>query len=128
MGSVVGTLADAREMHPELGPVKLIRLRAFRPFPAEALREACTGVSDLVVLDRAISPGGGGILGTEVSAVLFDMAERAARAQFRRRSRRPRHSAGHLPAPAANGRSQTPKAPRFAVFDVDLDKLPPEDR
>jgi pyruvate/2-oxoacid:ferredoxin oxidoreductase alpha subunit len=73
LGSVHGTLADARELHPELGPVKLIRLRSFRPFPTAALLQACAGLTDLVVLERALSPGGGGIVGVEVKAALLGL-------------------------------------------------------
>jgi pyruvate ferredoxin oxidoreductase alpha subunit len=126
LGSVIGTLADARDMHPELGPVKLIRLRAFRPFPTEALLQACAGLTDLVVLERALSPGGGGIVGVEVKAALLDM---------------PNPPRVHNFAVGLGGRdipldiyprllqtvgSQAPGP--FAIFDVDLGKLPLEDR
>jgi pyruvate ferredoxin oxidoreductase alpha subunit len=43
-------------------------LRCFRPFPADAIRAACAGLTDLVVLERALSPGSGGIVGSEVRA------------------------------------------------------------
>lgn len=126
LGSVIGTLADARDMHPELGPVKLIRLRAFRPFPTAALLQACEGLTDLVVLERALSPGGGGIVGVEVKAALFDM---------------PNPPRVHNFAVGLGGRDvpldiyprllqvvhSQPPGP-FAVFDVDTGKLPAEDR
>jgi pyruvate ferredoxin oxidoreductase alpha subunit len=126
LGSVIGTLADARDMHPELGLVKLIRLRAFRPFPTAALLEACAGLTDLVVLERALSPGGGGIVGVEVKAALFDM---------------PNPPRVHNFAVGLGGRDvpldiyprllqavhSQPPGP-FAVFDVDTGKLPAEDR
>lgn len=73
MGSVVATFQEAMESLPSKQKAKLIKLRAFRPFPAAALMAACEGLSDLVVVDRAISPGWGGILGGEVKAVLADM-------------------------------------------------------
>lgn len=48
-----------------------LRLRAFRPFPAEALRRfARPGVS-LAVVDRNYSPGGTGIFFEEVRAALY---------------------------------------------------------
>jgi pyruvate ferredoxin oxidoreductase alpha subunit len=68
LGSVVGTLEAARDHYPELPATRLITLRAFRPFPEQALREACEGLTDLVVLERAVSPGSGGIIGAEVRA------------------------------------------------------------
>jgi pyruvate ferredoxin oxidoreductase alpha subunit len=71
LGSVLGTLEDAMEAHPELPQARLIKLRAFRPFPAEALRQACKGLTHLIVFERAFSPGQGGIVGAEVKAALF---------------------------------------------------------
>ncbi len=75
IGSAVGTLLDAMDRYPELGPVKLIRLRCFRPFPFEALKAACAGLSEVVVLERAFSPGSGGIVATEVRAALSELPE-----------------------------------------------------
>jgi len=68
LGSVFGTLVEARDAFPRKNPPKLIKLRCFRPFPADALRAACKGVRTLIVLERALSPGGGGIVGDEVRA------------------------------------------------------------
>ena len=75
MGSTVGTMrAGMADFADEVGPARLIALRSFRPFPARALREAVDGLDHLIVIDRAISPGLGGILGVEVSAVLAGIA------------------------------------------------------
>jgi pyruvate ferredoxin oxidoreductase alpha subunit len=126
LGSVIGTLADAREMHPELGPVKLIRLRAFRPFPTEALLQACAGVTDLVVLERALSPGGGGIVGVEVKAALFDMPNPPRVHNFAVGLGGRDIPLDIYPRLLQTVRTQPPGP--FAVFDVELDKLPAEDR
>ncbi|MCA1907612.1 MAG: hypothetical protein LDL39_04550 [Magnetospirillum sp.] len=69
MGSVVSTFREAMEC---LGadPARLIALRAFRPLPVDAIRAACAGLSHLVVVDRALSPGFGGIVGGEIKAAL----------------------------------------------------------
>jgi pyruvate ferredoxin oxidoreductase alpha subunit len=75
LGSVYGTLSEARDEYDDLPATKLIKLRAYRPFPAEALREACTGLSDLIVLERALSPGMGGIVSSEVQVALTSMTE-----------------------------------------------------
>ena len=57
MGSVVGTMmAGYDAFKDEVGPARIVKLRAFRPFPAKALRDALKGVEKLVVIDRAISP------------------------------------------------------------------------
>ncbi len=73
IGSIAGTLQAAMEAFPDQPATRLIKLRAFRPFPAAALREACQGLTDLIVLERALSPGAGGIVGTEVRAALTEM-------------------------------------------------------
>jgi len=74
MGSVVSTFREAMDC---LGaePARLIALRAFRPLPVEAIHAACAGLSHLVVVDRAISPGFGGIVGGEIKAALCGMAD-----------------------------------------------------
>lgn len=73
IGSMTGTFREAREQFDNLPAVRLIRLRCFRPFPVARLREACAGLKQLVVVERALSPGGGGIIGAELKAALYDM-------------------------------------------------------
>ena len=54
-----------------------IRLRLWRPFPFEELREAVKDADVLIVLDRAISSGGpGGPLASEVKAAFYDQAKK----------------------------------------------------
>ncbi|KPK37468.1 MAG: pyruvate ferredoxin oxidoreductase [Gammaproteobacteria bacterium SG8_47] len=126
LGSVIGTLADAREVYPELPPVKLIRLRAYRPLPMQAIQAACAGLDELIVLERALSLGSGGIVGPEVRAALCEI------------DRPPRI---HNFAIGLGGRdipldiyprlvqaTRAPEHARFEVFDVELQKLPEEDR
>ncbi len=126
LGSVIGTLADAREMHPELGPVKLIRLRSFRPFPIEALLRACAGLTDLVVLERALSPGGGGIVGVEVKAALLGLPNPPRVHNFAVGLGGRDVPLDTYPRLIETVRAQAPEP--FALFDVDTGKLPPEDR
>jgi pyruvate ferredoxin oxidoreductase alpha subunit len=71
LGSVLGTLEDSMDANTELPRARLIKLRAFRPFPVEALRQACAGLDRLIVFERAFSPGGGGIVAAEVKAALY---------------------------------------------------------
>ncbi|MGB5474246.1 MAG: pyruvate ferredoxin oxidoreductase [Gammaproteobacteria bacterium] len=75
LGSIAGTLTAAREHYQDLPATRLMALRTFRPFPAAAIREACAGLTDLVVLERALSPGSGGIVGTEIRAALTEMRD-----------------------------------------------------
>ncbi len=125
LGSVLGTLEAAlSEMQPQR-PVKLIHLRTFRPFPAEALRQVCAGLSDVIVLERAIAPGSGGIVGLEVVAALSQL-DRVPRV--------------HNCAAGLGGRdipmeilpqllSMIDDEDRsFRIIDVDVSKLPIEDR
>jgi pyruvate ferredoxin oxidoreductase alpha subunit len=123
LGSVVGTLADAMETLPGLEPVRLIDLRTFRPFPIQALRDACAGLDRLAVIERALSPGLGGIVGTEVKAALAG----------------PDAPAIYNFAVGLGGRDipldilprildSLEGEPGFAVLDAELHKLPEEDR
>jgi pyruvate/2-oxoacid:ferredoxin oxidoreductase alpha subunit len=72
MGSMCGTAREAVDAMRAAGEaVGLVKLRLFRPFPAQALRVALAGVPDIVVLDRNHSPGLGGILHQELRAALY---------------------------------------------------------
>lgn len=75
LGSIYGTLSEARDILVDLPATKLIKLRAYRPFPVDALRTACSGLSDLIVLERALSPGFGGIVASEVHSALAGMTQ-----------------------------------------------------
>jgi pyruvate ferredoxin oxidoreductase alpha subunit len=127
MGSTVGTMrAGMADFADTAGPARLIALRSFRPFPTQALREAVAGLDHLIVIDRAISPGLGGILGTEVSATLAGM-EGAPRVS--------NHALGlggrDIPETIYADLMATvhdPDAPAFSIFDAEMEKLAPEDR
>jgi pyruvate ferredoxin oxidoreductase alpha subunit len=73
LGSIVGTLSAASDTWTDLPATLLINLRAYRPFPVDALRHACSGLTDLIVLERALSPGFGGIVSAEVHVALAGM-------------------------------------------------------
>jgi pyruvate/2-oxoacid:ferredoxin oxidoreductase alpha subunit len=63
-----------REMRREGKKVGLIRIRMFRPFPAEDLRQLVRPSSRYIVLDRNVSFGAGGIFGQEIRAALNSQA------------------------------------------------------
>lgn len=125
MGSILGTLRAAMIEFPPEQPVKLIKLRCFRPFPSEAIQKACEGLSDLIVLERSLSPGGAtGIVSLEVGAALSKL-EKAPKL--------------HSLAVGLGGRdiplevlsktlAEYPKTGEFRIMDVNLNKLPEEDR
>jgi pyruvate ferredoxin oxidoreductase alpha subunit len=78
MGSSGETASVAiDEIRKEGMDVGQIRLRLWRPFPFEELREAIKDADILIVMDRAISYGGpGGPLASEVKAALYSQAKR----------------------------------------------------
>ncbi len=78
MGSVGETASVAiDEMRAEGQNVGQVRLRLWRPFPFEELRQALAGAEVIIVLDRAISFGGpGGPLASEVKAALYDQPDK----------------------------------------------------
>jgi len=126
IGSVLGTLLDAREVHPELGAVKLIKLRSMRPFPVDEMVGACAGLSDLIVLEPPLSPGGGGIIGAEVRAALFEAPSRPRVHNFAAGlggRDMPLEIYQRLLERIAQG-----AASHFAIFDLELEKLPPQER
>ncbi len=71
MGSISGTAKDAiDEMRAAGRKVGLLNIRMFRPFPTQEIADALKGVSTVAVLDKNISLGSGGAVGTEVKAAL----------------------------------------------------------
>jgi pyruvate/2-oxoacid:ferredoxin oxidoreductase alpha subunit len=56
--------------------VGLVKLRAFRPFPIEEVRDALKQARRVLVIDRNISFGHGGILAQEVRSALYPLERR----------------------------------------------------
>ena len=74
LGSMCGTAREAVDELRAAGvPAGLLKVRLFRPLPAQALRAALAGVRDVLVLDRNFSPGAGGVLHQELRGALFGM-------------------------------------------------------
>ena len=72
MGTVAGTLKDWADSRREQGDkIGVLKLRCFRPFPADELREALASAKRVVVLEKAVSVGGYGIVAAEVRAALY---------------------------------------------------------
>jgi pyruvate ferredoxin oxidoreductase alpha subunit len=78
MGSIGETASVAiDELRAEGMDVGQIRLRLWRPFPFEELREAVKDAEVLIVADRAISYGGpGGPVASEVKAAFYSQARK----------------------------------------------------
>jgi pyruvate ferredoxin oxidoreductase alpha subunit len=70
LGSSAGTAKDVvDDLRADGEQVGLLKLRSFRPFPADALRRLVSG-REVIVLDRADSPGGAPPLAAEVTFAL----------------------------------------------------------
>lgn len=126
IGSIQGTLRDAMDEYRDLPPAKIIRLRSYRPFPVDALKQAFEGLTDLVVLERAFSPGLGGIVGTEVRQVLTEMANPPRLFNFAL-------GLGGRDVPLSTYPKlieavQSTEPGRFSLFDAVLERLPEEER
>ena len=71
LGGLTGTAREAVNLLRRQGyRAGLLKIRLFRPFPAEILRNLLQGVPQIVVLDRNCAPGTGGTLGQEIKAAL----------------------------------------------------------
>ena len=74
LGSTAGTVKDVvDELRAEGERVGLLKIRSFRPFPAGELRSLLDGRDEVVVLDRADSPGGAPPLAADVAFALADL-------------------------------------------------------
>jgi len=69
MGSTMGAVRDAVDVLRAQGQsVGALRLRCFRPFPAQKLIAKLRGVKHVIVLEKAFSAGAGGIVAVELRA------------------------------------------------------------
>jgi pyruvate ferredoxin oxidoreductase alpha subunit len=68
LGSVLGTIKDAAdELRADGLRAGVLGIGTFRPFPADAVREALgAGRRHVVVIERAVAPGSGGIVTADV--------------------------------------------------------------
>jgi pyruvate ferredoxin oxidoreductase alpha subunit len=71
LGSVLGTIEDVvDELRDEGRRIGALGITCFRPFPLEEIREALTGATRIVVVERAFAVGIGGIVGQNVRLAL----------------------------------------------------------
>jgi pyruvate/2-oxoacid:ferredoxin oxidoreductase alpha subunit len=73
-GTLAGTVKAYLKEKGFAKGVGLVKMRLFRPFPGEALRRALAGFRAAVVIDRNLSPGGGGIFAQEIKSALYGSA------------------------------------------------------
>jgi pyruvate ferredoxin oxidoreductase alpha subunit len=83
MGSLIGTLKDVVDTLREKGEkVGLIKIRSFRPFPHEKIREVSANLKNLVVFDKSYSLGFGTILQQEVRSCFYRQKHQAVVSGF----------------------------------------------
>jgi len=71
LGSVLGTIKDTvDELRASGRKVGLLGITSFRPFPAAAVRDALGGARRVVVVERALAPGSGGIVTADIRAAV----------------------------------------------------------
>ncbi|MBP2333149.1 thiamine pyrophosphate-binding protein [Corynebacterium freneyi] len=71
LGSVTGTLRDVVDERREAGEkIGVLSLVSFRPFPSAAVREALSGATRFIVLEKAFSVGIGGIVSSHCRAAM----------------------------------------------------------
>jgi pyruvate ferredoxin oxidoreductase alpha subunit len=76
-GALTGTTREAVNMMREKGmKVGLVKLRVFRPFPKDALRQVLTADRSVIVLNRAISYGAQGTLSQELRSAFYNIPDR----------------------------------------------------
>ncbi|MDQ1250531.1 MAG: pyruvate ferredoxin oxidoreductase alpha subunit [Actinomycetota bacterium] len=73
LGSVLGTLADTvDELRADGHRVGLLGITSFRPFPLDRVREALAGAQRVVVVEKSLAVGIGGIVSTNVRTALAE--------------------------------------------------------
>ncbi len=71
MGSLAGTVKDAvDELRLEGPKVGVVTLSCYRPFPSSALRRALAKARRVIVVEKCLAPGFGGIVSTDLRMAL----------------------------------------------------------
>jgi pyruvate ferredoxin oxidoreductase alpha subunit len=83
LGSIAGTIREVVDEYRADGEaVGMVRPRVFRPFPAEALRDALAGKDAVGILTKEVSPGHESALAGEVKSALYSASDRPAVRDF----------------------------------------------
>jgi pyruvate ferredoxin oxidoreductase alpha subunit len=71
LGSVLGTIEDTIDAMREDGvPIGALAIKTFRPFPMEEVRAALAGAKRVLVLEKALAVGRGGIVSADVGMAI----------------------------------------------------------
>lgn len=78
LGSVVGTIKDAIDDMRSVGKkVGLLKLRSYRPFPAQALKKALKNANCIVVIEKDVAIGGEAGLVTDLKSAFYNSSIKA---------------------------------------------------
>src|SRR3990172_8799197 len=76
-GSLVGTLKDVIDEEREQGKkIGLLKIRCLRPFPEDEIKEALKEAENILIFEKALSLGSGGIVFHEVRSALYTSPSR----------------------------------------------------
>lgn len=74
LGSVIGTIKDVIDQRREDGEkIGCVAIRSYRPFPIEAIRQACEQATRVVVIEKCFAVGMGGIVANNVRMALASL-------------------------------------------------------
>lgn len=74
LGSVLGTIKDTVDQLRDKGvAIGVLGLTTYRPFPTEAVRAAIQGARRVIVVERAVGTGSGGIVSADLAAATPDL-------------------------------------------------------
>jgi pyruvate ferredoxin oxidoreductase alpha subunit len=77
LGSVLGTIEDViDELRDEGESIGSVAIKCFRPYPLAQVREALRGAKRVVVVEKALAVGVGGIVGQNVRLALEGLSPR----------------------------------------------------
>ena len=75
MGSTVALIREVvKQMRKDGKKVGMVKLRTYRPFPSEEIRDALKDVEKIIVIDRALSIGAEPPLAADVKTALFGLS------------------------------------------------------
>ena len=69
LGSIIGTIKSALEDNPNFG---VLKIKTWRPFPSQAVYDTIKKAKNIIIIEKAISPGNLGPLYLDVKSVAND--------------------------------------------------------
>ena len=69
LGSIIGTLKDALKDNPNFG---VLKIKTWRPFPSQAVYDIIKKAKNIIIIEKAISPGNFGPLYLDVKSIASD--------------------------------------------------------